>query len=282
MQEVERMRVVSLESRRAADMTRLLERHGCEPISAPSMREVPLTDQHEAFAFGETLLAGGCDAMVLLTGVGTRMLVEALSTRWPHERVLEALGKLPLACRGPKPVAVLKQLGLKPSLVAPEPNTWEDLLAEIDRALPVRGLRLFVQEYGRPSPQLLAGLRERGADVRSVSVYGWAMPEDTAPLTAAIDRLARRDADAVLFTSGQQAEHLLGLARERGHEAALAAALREHVLCVSIGPVTSDALRDHQLPIDLEPIHPKMGHMVTALAKEGPQLLVRKRAALRG
>jgi uroporphyrinogen-III synthase len=278
MREVEAMRVVSLEARRAGDMARLLERHGCLPISAPAMREIPLTDQHEAFAFGERLLAGECDVMVLLTGVGTRMLVDALSTRWPSEQVLAALGSVPLACRGPKPVAVLKQLGLRPTLVAPEPNTWQDLLAELDRSLPVAGRRVFVQEYGRPSLQLIAALRERGALVESVSIYGWAMPEDTRPLSAAIDSLLGREVDAIVFTSGQQVEHLRTLALEGDRVDALFAALREHVLCVSIGPVTSEALREQGIPIDLEPVHPKMGHMVSALAKEGPALLAQKRA----
>lgn len=241
------------------------------------MREIPLTDQHEAFAFGSRLLAGECQAIVLLTGVGTRLLVDALSTRWPPEQILSALSGVPLVCRGPKPVAVLKQLGLRASLVAPEPNTWQDLLAEIDRSLPIAGRRVFVQEYGRPSSQLIAALRERAAIVESVSVYGWAMPEDTAPLSAAIDDLIAREVDAVLFTSGQQVDHLCTLARSGDRVEALLAALREHALCVSIGPVTSEALRDHGIPIDLEPVHPKMGHMVSALAKQGPALLARKR-----
>ena len=49
------------------------------------MREVPLTDQHEALSFGEALLAGDVDVLILLTGVGTRMLIATLSARWPKE-----------------------------------------------------------------------------------------------------------------------------------------------------------------------------------------------------
>ncbi|HKU41280.1 MAG TPA: uroporphyrinogen-III synthase, partial [Polyangiales bacterium] len=161
------LRVVSLESRHAAEMARLLERHGCQAISAPSMREIPLADQHEVFEFGAPLLARELDVLVLLTGVGTRILVDALATRWPLADVLAALERVTLVCRGPKPVAVLKQLGLRPTLVAPEPNTWHELLALIDRELPVSGLRVVVQEYGRPNQPLLAALRERGASVET-------------------------------------------------------------------------------------------------------------------
>ena len=67
------LRVVSFESRRSAEMAELIRNYGGEPIPAPAMREVPLTDQREAFAFGETLLAGDWDVLILLTGVGTRL-----------------------------------------------------------------------------------------------------------------------------------------------------------------------------------------------------------------
>jgi uroporphyrinogen-III synthase len=274
------LRVVSLESRHASELSRLLERHGCQAISAPSLREVPLSDQHEAFGFGVPLLARELDVLVLLTGVGTRILVDALATRWPLPDVLAALERVTLVCRGPKPVAVLKQLGLRPSLVAPEPNTWHELLELIDQELPVRGLRVVVQEYGQPNAQLRAALQERGADVQSISVYGWAMPEDTEPLARGIKTLADRQADAVLFTSGKQVDHLVTFARQLNLEPALLSALREHVLCVSIGPVCSEAMRELGVPVDLEPPHPKMGQMVISVAKDGPSLVEAKRARL--
>jgi uroporphyrinogen-III synthase len=139
------------------------------------------------------------------------------------------------------------------------------------------GLRLWVQEYGRPTPQLIAALEARGANVRTVSIYAWAMPLDTAPLAAGIRTLAERSADAVLFTSGKQVDHLLQLAGELGCADALLSALREYVLCVSIGPVTTEALREHGLPIDLEPPHPKMGQMVMSVAQDARRLLAAKR-----
>jgi uroporphyrinogen-III synthase len=270
---------VSLESRSAVEMARLLVRHGCEPISAPSMREVPLEDQAEIFAFGERLMREGIDVFVLLTGVGTRYLIDALSTKHDRAAVIAAIGGSRLVCRGPKPVAVLKSLGLRPTLVAPEPNTWQDLLELLDAELPVAGREVVVQEYGRTNQALLDGLRTRGAKVETVSIYAWAMPLDTAPLAAGIRALCQGDADVVLFTSAQQLEHLFALATQLGLDSQLMAALRLQVLCASIGPVTSEALSARAIPIDLAPEHPKMGHLVSAVAKSGPQLLAAKRSA---
>jgi uroporphyrinogen-III synthase len=272
------LRTVTLESRRGAEMARLLTRHGLVPIEAPSMREVPLTDQSEALAFGDALMRGECDVLVLLTGVGTRALLDVLRTRWDGADVLHALGQIRIACRGPKPVAVLKELGLKPSVLAPEPNTWRELLAAL-APIELRGQRLWVQEYGKPNAALLAGLAERGALVHSAAVYAWQLPEDVAPLRHAIEALCNGDAEVVMFTSGRQFDHMLEVAESIGRTAALRTALARDVLVVSIGPVTSEGLVAHGVRADLEPAHPKMGHMVKALAEEGLLLLERKRAA---
>ena len=79
-------------------------------------------------------------------------------------------GRLTLVCRGPKPIAALKEVGLVPSLAVPEPNTWRDLLSELDRQLPIGGKRVAVQEYGARNQELLAGLRQRGGRVATVPV----------------------------------------------------------------------------------------------------------------
>ena len=68
------LRVLSLESRRSAEIETLIRKQGGEPFVAPSMRETPLEENAEAIRFAESLLNGEFDAVILLTGVGTRML----------------------------------------------------------------------------------------------------------------------------------------------------------------------------------------------------------------
>ena len=257
------LRVVSFESRRSAEMAELIRNYGGEPIQAPSMREVPLADQHEALAFGETLLAGDQDVLILLTGVGTRLLIATLSTRWPREDVVAALGRLTLVCRGPKPIAALKKVGLVSALAVPEPNTWRDLLSELDR--------------GARNEELLAGLRQRGARVATVPVYGWALPEDTAPLRAAIERVVSREVEVALFTSATQVENVFRVAAEMGRVDALRQAFRGSTVVASIGPITTAALQEHGVDPDLHPEHPKMGQLVGEVARQAAELLERKR-----
>lgn len=274
---VDTLRVVSLESRLGGNLAGLLKRNGCEPIEAPSMQEVPLEDQTAALAHADTFIRGDFDALVLLTGVGFRMLLEVLSTRHPREQLVATIGERLRLCRGPKPVAVLKEIGLTPSLVAPEPNTYRELLAAIDdRDLSLVGKRLLVQEYGKRNEALLEGLRQRGARVTPVPVYAWRMPDDTGPLARAVDALVTGAANVVLFTSQQQLSHLLALAEAADRKDELLGALRDRVAVASVGPVTSEALVEAGLPVDIEPQRPKMGPLVKAIAAEAPAVLARK------
>ncbi len=271
------LRVVSFESRRSSELAELIRAYGGEPIQAPSLREVPLADQHEALAFGEVLFARELDVVILLTGVGTRTLIAVLATRWPREEVVAALGGLTLVCRGPKPVSALKEVGLSPAIAVPEPNTWRELLVILDNRLPIAGKHVAVQEYGVRNEELLAGLQARGARVLRVPVYGWALPEDTAPLRAAIERLCAGEVEVALFTSATQADNLFRVADEMGRVDAVRTALQNRTVVASIGPITTAALQEHRVEPDLHPPHPKMGHLVAEVARLAADLLEQKR-----
>lgn len=273
------LRVVSFESRRAADVARLIRKHGGDAVEAPSMREIPLETQDASLAFGERLMAGECDALVLLTGVGTTLLVEALCTRWERPDVLARLGQTPLLCRGPKPVLVLKSLGLQPRVVAPSPNTHRELIGAIEGECDLQGKRLYVQEYGTPNDDLMRELARLGAIPRGVSVYRWGLPTDTAPLERALRGLARGEADVAVFTSAHQVGNVLDHATSLGIERELRAALDRDVVVASVGPVTSAALERVGLRVDLCPTTPKMGPLIVTLARLGPTLSQDKRAA---
>ena len=264
------MKILALESRRATEIAQLIRSQQGDPFVAPSMREAPLEHNDEAFQFAEKLFAGGFDMVVLLTGVGTRLLDRALATRYPAGRFAEALRGVTVVARGPKPMAVLREMNVTAILV-PEPNTWREVLAATD-GRPER--RIAVQEYGRSNPELLDGFRARGAEVTAVRVYQWDLPEDTGPLREAARRVAAGEFGAALFTTSVQIAHLFQIAAEAGLEPQVRDGFSK-MLVASIGPATSEALQEYGLRVDFEPSHPKMGFLVqetasrvAALAKE--------------
>jgi uroporphyrinogen-III synthase len=271
--------VLSLESRRAPEMAKLIANYGGVPIVAPSMREVPLESNTEALAFGRALVSDGFDMTIFLTGVGTRALARVVETIYPASQFVAALQKTAVVARGPKPVAALKEMGVQVTLAVPEPNTWRDLLRALDEnkaTLPMQGRRVAVQEYGSSNADLLAGLAERGAKITRVPVYQWALPEDTGPLRKAIEKIARGEADVALFTTSIQVVHLLQVAAEMNLEKDVRRAFAR-IVVGSIGPVTSEALREHEIEPDFEPSHPKMGILVNEAARGAGEMLARKR-----
>ncbi len=264
------LRVFAFESRRAVEMERLIRNQEGEPFLAPAMREVPLEPDEAIFAFAERLFAGGFEMMILLTGVGTRLLHKMLATRYPAERFAEALRRLTVVARGPKPVAALREMGLQPQITAPEPNTWRELVAAIE-GRPER--RIAVQEYGRSNLELLDALRAPGAEVTPVRIYGWDLPEDTAPLREAAARIARGEADVVLFTTAVHAVNLFRVAEGCGIGGDTLRAGLSRAVAASIGPTTTEALEEHGVRPDLEPSRPRMGFLVQETAARAREIL---------
>ena len=168
-----------------------------------------MTQNAAALAFAEDLFQGKFDMLILLTGVGTRLLNQVIETRWPAGAFAEALRGITVVARGPKPMAVMREWGVPVAVAVPEPNTWREILAATEGRAE---RRVAVQEYGRPSQELIDGLRARGAEVTSVPVYQWDLPEDLGSVAgggAAAggggDRCAAGDivgADGTLVESG--------------------------------------------------------------------------------
>ena len=48
------------------------------------------------------------------------------------------------------------------------------------------------------------------------------------------------------------------------------------MVVASVGPTTSETLREHDLPVDLEPSHPKMGFLVNETAQRAREILQSK------
>jgi uroporphyrinogen decarboxylase len=169
----------------------------------------------------------------------------------------------------------MAEVGLKPTHHVPEPNTWRELLATIDGGIPIANQNVGLQEYGVTNRSLIAGLEARGARVVNVKVYQWDLPLDTKPLDENIRAVVAGERDVLILTSAHQVSNLLRMAQQLGLEQQLRDALQTMVVA-SVGPTTSEMLRDHELPVDLEPEHPKMGPLIAAAAERAAAILERK------
>lgn len=272
------LRVLSFESRRAKEIAQLVKNNGGLPMLAPSTREVPEGPNEDELKLIHGILDQHFDAVIFMTGVGSRALVAAAEAEYPRQQFLDALSRTRVVVRGPKPAAAMREFNVPVALTVPEPNTWREILQALDanrEAVPLAGKRIAVQEHGEPSPQLYDALRERGAEVFPVRVYRWELPEDIGPLRAAIRSLVNNEIDLVMFTSSVQFVHAARVAQELGLRDRFTGALNRTVI-VSIGPIASQTLRDNGISVDFEPSHPKMGFLVKETAEKSAELIRKK------
>ena len=259
--------VAYVEARMQSEMGALVERHGGVPLAAPVLQEVYNTNTPEVSGLIDDICGSRIDIAVLQTGVGTRALFGAADELGRGQELLDAMAGVTVIARSPKPAAVLRRSKVRIDLMPPEPFTSEDLIAstaDIDFA----GKEVAVQAYGGPNNLLTRTLRERGANVREVSLYGWGLPDDVSPVRDLISKLEAGEVDALAFTSQPQVGNLLAIAAMSGKEGALRRCLNsEAVVIASVGPVSTRKLQQNGLKVDVEPTHPHMGNLVLALVE---------------
>ena len=275
------LRILSLESRRAREVEKLIRTYGGEPFVVPAMREVALESNVDALQFAGDLIAGKFDLVVFMTGVGVRAMLDIIATRYDRETFLQALRGVKIAARGPKPVAALREVNVPVVATAAEPATWREMMTALENGFgeALGGMRVALQEYGASNPELLAELTERSGSVTKVPVYAWALPEDLGPLRECVLGISRGSVDVLLFMTAVQVIHLFQVAEGMGFTEELRAGLRQ-IVVISIGPTTSEELAHYGIVPDFEPSRPKMGFLINEAAQYSGKILEEKRAGL--
>ena len=213
----------------------MLEAQGARTLRCPLVQIAPAHDRTEADHWIDALIAGEFTHVVLLTGEGLKHLLAFCGTAERRACFITALGQTRIVTRGPKPVRALREIGLTPGLMAPQP-TSEGVLAALE-ADGIAGSRIGLQLYpAETAPELTAQLRDRGATVTTVTPYRYAPLTDASRVAENIALMAEGKIDLITFTSTPQLDRLYAVAAERGIEAALHAALTRTRIAV-IGPV---------------------------------------------
>ena len=235
-------RIAVPESRELDVFATLLERRGALVLRCPliDIRDAP--DPAPVLGWLRLFCGGGCDDLILFTGEGLRRLLGALDRHAPalRESFVARLGAVRTIARGPKPGRVLRELGLKPSLVA-EPATTPGVIALL-KGLSLQGRRVGVQLYGvEPNAPLMDFLAGAGALALPVAPYVYADAAADAEVLALIAQMHQGRIDAVAFTSMQQVERLFRVAEAQQQGELLRQSLAR-TMVAAIGPVVAEAL----------------------------------------
>jgi uroporphyrinogen-III synthase len=249
-------------ARRKEELGALLERRGARVIYAPAIRIVPLADDAQLVAATREVLARPVDLVVATTGVGFRGWLEAADA-W-HLPLVEHLRSARVLARGPKARGAIRGGGLVDAW-SPESESSAEVLSHLLSGAegPLEGRRIAVQLHGDPLADLVAALRQAGAEVLTVPVYRWVRPEDVDPVRRLVAGVVDGEVDAVTFTSAPAAASLLSVADELALLGPLVDALKERVLAIAVGPVTAGPLEAAGIPTR-QPERARLG----ALARE--------------
>jgi uroporphyrinogen-III synthase len=249
-------------ARRKEELGALLDRRGARVVYAPAIRIVPLADDAELVAATRTVLDHPIDLVVATTGVGFRGWLEAADA-WDLPLV-DHLRSARVLARGPKARGAIRGAGLVDAW-SPESESSAEVLSHLLSGAEGRleGRRIAVQLHGDPLPDLVAALRAAGAEVLTVPVYRWVLPEDVVPVHRLVASVIAGGVDAVTFTSAPAAASLLAVAEEDGKREELVAAFNGRVLAVAVGPVTAGPLDAAGIP-SFQPERARLG----ALARE--------------
>ncbi len=248
-----RRRIAVPETRELDVFASLLERRGAQVWRCPLVAILDAPDPQPVLAWIRAFNDGACDDLILLTGEGLRRLLACIDAHAPALRAsfIQRLSQVRTLVRGPKPGRVLRQLGLKPDIIATEP-TSAGVIATL-RELDMNGRRVGVQLYGtEPNRPLQDALREAGAEVLCVAPYVYADAADTQRALDLIDALAAGQLDAIAFTSMAQVDRLFRVARSNEREAELLAGLQRS-LVAAVGPVVAETLSARGIKVQAMP-----------------------------
>jgi uroporphyrinogen III methyltransferase/synthase len=252
-------RVVVTRARvQASELSQRLRELGAGVVELPAIRIEPLPDGPQLEAALEGL--GGYGLIVVTSVNGVEALFDRMAARGRDARALPA--DATVVAIGPATAGRLADHGVRADLV-PERFVAEGILEALaDR--PLDGVRALVARARGARPDLVDGLRARGARVDELELYA-AVPQPADPA----DREAALTADYLTFTASSTVRSFVGLLDPEDRARLNGAVPR----VVSIGPITSATAREEGLTVHAEAAEHTIPGLVEALladAASGP------------
>ena len=241
--------VVTRASAQAAGLRARLAELGAEVIDVPSLRiepldPAPLRAALDRIADYAWLVLTSQNAVAVLWGVLREM-----------DRDARALAGVRIACVGRSTADTLLGHGIAAD-VMPARFVAEGVLEAMATRDDVRGARVLYVAAEGARDVLPSGLSELGCAVDLVHAYrSVSTGESAEPLR---DALSRGEVDLATFASASAV---------RGYVEAVGAELARRAPAVSIGPVTSDSLRDSEIEVVAEAEEASIGGLVEAVKR---------------
>ncbi|HVL04238.1 MAG TPA: uroporphyrinogen-III synthase [Acidimicrobiales bacterium] len=252
--------------RRWAEQADLFRRRGAEVLHGPTMATVDLSGEEALRRATVALVDDPPDHLVVTTGMGLRLWLEA-AAGWDLESALvRALAPTAVVARGAKAASAVRRAGLDVAWRAPD-ETMEEVVAHLVDVAGGTRPRVAVQLFDPGDHTSTQRLRALAGELVEVPVYRWRLPDDLGPARRLIDDTLEGRLDAVTFTSQPAVRQLVGIAAGEGKDAALVAAVNDGVLAACVGPVCAEAAREVGINDPVWPDPPRLPAMVRQITE---------------
>ncbi|MDQ0192277.1 uroporphyrinogen-III synthase [Paenibacillus wynnii] len=249
--------------RKSEEMAKLVHNMGGTALHRPAQGTVFLDDEELRKGL-DSWIQHPPDWSILTTGMGLDALFEKAEGAGNAERFLEVLSRSQIAARGYKTVNALKKRGLVP-VVRDDDGSTTGLIRGL-QSFDMKGKEVVLQLHGDPSPRLVSWLDEVGATTRQILPYRHTPPQP-GELERLLTEILEGGIDVVAFTSAPQFRFLAEYARSQGNLAGMLEAFEEKVIALSVGRITSEALKEEGIQRIVAPEHERMGSMFVELGR---------------
>jgi uroporphyrinogen-III synthase len=245
----------------ASDLADRLRALGAEPILIPT---IELSEPTTFTPLDDALAHIGTFHWLLFTSANA---VEAFDRRREHLGHSEplALGPWPSATAaiGPATARALEAVGISPTLIPPQAVAESLTEALLPHALQPDGspTRFLLIRAETARDHLPNTLRAAGADVTIAPAYRTVIPAESVAHLKTLFATPETWPDAITFTSSSTAQNLFTLLEASG------LTLPPSILRASIGPITSQTLRDLGCPPHVEAAEATIPALVEILVK---------------
>lgn len=252
--------------RRWAEQADLFRRRGAEVLHGATIATVDLSGEEALRRATVALVEDPPDHLVVTTGMGLRLWLEAAAGWDLKGALLQALAPTVVVARGAKASSAVRRAGLDVAWRAPG-ETMEEVVAHLVDVAGQTRPRVAVQLFDPGDHTSTQRLRALAGELVEVPVYRWRLPDDLGPARRLIDAALEGGLDAVTFTSQPAVRQLVSIAAGDGRDAALVAALNDGVLAACVGPVCAEAAREVGIADPVWPDPPRLPAMVRQITE---------------
>lgn len=230
--------VVTRARTQASDLAENLRELGAGVYQFPTIRILPCKNAEMKQAV-QKLAQGDFDWVILTSVNGVDALFEEISAQQLDARAVKAR----VAAVGAATAQRMKEKGITADVLPPE-YLAESIAGTLQSQGQIAGKRFLLIRADIARTELPQALKKWGGEVADVVAYQTVL--ETAGNEEALSLLDAGQIDCVTFTSGSTARHFAQILGEDRLRRILAS---EKLQCLSIGPVTSGAMKEAGIPV---------------------------------